>query len=116
MDPSFLAAAFRHRRDAGILLECIGGGVALPLFAEGDKEARGKDRPGARQGSKQREVGMALGALRNGMVEVGDREQEAPELSDESLDQESMRGNNTLISRQWYCVLAGLDACSDDVG
>ena len=62
MDPGFIAAAFRHRCDAGILLEFIGGGVALPLFAEGDEEARGKDRAGAWQGSKQGEVGMALGA------------------------------------------------------
>ena len=76
MDPGFIAAAFRHRRDASILLECIGGGVAFPLFAERDEETRGKDRPSAWQGGKQGEVGMALGALRNGMVEVCDRVQE----------------------------------------
>ena len=61
-------------------------------------------------------VGLALGALRNGVVEVGNRVQEDPELGDERLDQERMRGDNPLISRQWYRVLDGLDACVDDVG
>jgi len=37
-------------------------------------------------------------------------------LGDERLDQKSMRGDNPLISRQWYRVLDGLDACVDDVG
>ena len=99
----------------GILLEGIGGGVALPLCAEGDKEARGKDRPSAWQGSKPGEGGMALGALRNGLVAVGKRMQEAPELGDERLDQERMRGHNTRIGRQWYRALDGLDARVDDV-
>ena len=35
MDPGFFAAAFRHWRDAGVLLECSGGRIACPLFAEG---------------------------------------------------------------------------------
>ena len=59
---------------------------------------------------------MALGALRNGLVEVCDHMQEDPELGDESLDQEGMRGDNALIGRQWCRALDGLDARVDDVG
>ena len=62
MDPSFLAAAFRHGRNTGIFLKFLGRSVAFPLFAKGDEEARGKDGTGAWQGVKQREVGMVLGA------------------------------------------------------
>ena len=39
-----------------------------------------------------------------------------PELGDESLDQEGMRGDDALISRQWCRALDGLDARVDDVG
>ena len=116
MAPGFLAAAFRHRRDARILLARIGGGVALPRFAAGDEETRGQDCLGAWQGGKQGEGGMALGALRHGLVEVGDHRQEDPELGDESLDHEGMRGDNALIGRQWCRALDGLDARVDDVG
>jgi len=116
MDPGFIAAAFRHRCDASIRLECIGGGVAFPLFAEGDEEARGKDRTSAWQGGKPGEVGMALRAVRNDMVEVGDRVQDEPELGDESLDQEGMRGDHALSGRQWRRALDGLEARVDDVG
>jgi hypothetical protein len=97
-------------------LECSGGGVALPRFAEGDEEARGKDRPGAWQAGKPGEVGMALGAWRHGLVEVGNRVQEDPELGDESLDHEGMGGDHALIGRQWRRALDGLAARVDDVG
>ena len=43
VDPGLLAAAFRDRRNPRIFLEFVGGGVAFPLFAEGDEEAGGKD-------------------------------------------------------------------------
>ena len=66
VDPGFLAAAFRHWRNTRIFLEFLGRSVAFPLFAKGHEEARGKDGPGAWQGVKQREVGMVLGALRDG--------------------------------------------------
>ena len=52
MDPSFVPAAFRHRRDTRILLEFIRGGVAFPLFTERDEEAGGKDSASAWQGGK----------------------------------------------------------------
>ena len=69
MDPGLVAAAFGHRRNARILLELIGRGIAVALFAEGDEETRGKDGASAWEGVKQGEVGMALGALGNGLVE-----------------------------------------------
>jgi hypothetical protein len=52
MDPGFVAAAFRHRRDTRILLEFFRGGVAFPLFTKRDEEARGKDCASAWQGGK----------------------------------------------------------------
>jgi hypothetical protein len=85
MDPGVHAAACGPRRDAGRLWECIGGGVALPLCVAGDAAARGTDRPSAWQGGKPGAVGMTLGALRTGLVEVGNRVQEDPELGDERL-------------------------------
>jgi hypothetical protein len=63
MDPGCVAAAFRHRRNASVLLQLIGG-VAVALSAEGDEETRGEDGSSAWEGVKYREVGMALGALR----------------------------------------------------
>ena len=92
MDPGLLAAAFRDRRNARIFLEFRGGGKAFPLFAEGDEEAGGKDGPGPWQGVKQREVGMVLGALRDGCVEVGNGLQGDPELGDEGVHEEDMTG------------------------
>jgi hypothetical protein len=45
--PGRVAAALRHRRDASILLERIGSGVAVALFAASDEETRGQDRTSA---------------------------------------------------------------------
>ena len=55
---------------------------------------------------------MALGALGNGLVEVCDHMQEDPELGDESLDQEGMRGDNASSGRQCCRALDGLDRVS----
>ena len=71
MDPGFFAAAFRHWRDAGVLLEFSGGRIACPLFAEGDEEPGGKD--GARTWK-----GLGQGFCRShggGRVRGADREQ-----------------------------------------
>jgi hypothetical protein len=86
MDPGFIAAPFRHRRDARILLEFIRGGVTCTLFPESDEEAGSKDRASARQGGKQAEVGMLLGAVRNGRAEVCNGMQDGSELGNERLD------------------------------
>jgi hypothetical protein len=52
MDPRFVPAAFRDWRDTRVLLECLRGGVAFPLFPEGDEEAGGKDGASAWQSSQ----------------------------------------------------------------
>jgi hypothetical protein len=116
LDPGFLAAALRHRGEAGLLWACSGGGGALPRCAAGDEEAGGKDRPGAWQGSTHGAGGRALGAWCQGLGAVDDRGQAAPERSDEGLDQERMRGDHPRIRRQGYGSLDGLDAGSDAVG
>src|SRR5919106_4695008 len=41
--PGCVAAAFRHRRDARVLLALIGSGVAVAWCTESDEETRGKD-------------------------------------------------------------------------
>lgn len=115
MDPGVVAAALRHRRDARIRLQCISGEVACPLCAEGDEKAWGKDRASARQGGTHGEVGMALGALRDGVVEVCDRVQDDPELGDEGLDQQGLGGEHALIGGQRCGALDGLDTRGDDV-
>jgi hypothetical protein len=116
MDPGFLAAALRHGRDASLLWEGIGGGIAFTRCAAGAEQARGQDRTSTWQGGKPGEVGMALGAWRDGMVEICERWQEDPELGDERLPQEGMRGDDALLSRQWSRALDGLDTRVDDVG
>ena len=116
MDPGLLAAAFRDRRNARIFLEFLGGGVAFPLFAKGHEEAGGKDGPSPWQGVKQREVGMVLGALRDGVVEVGNGLQGDAELGDEGLHQEGIGGDDAVIGGQRHGALDGLDAGGDDVG
>ncbi len=59
---------------------------------------------------------MALGALRNSVVEVLDRLQGHAELGDEGLDQEGMGDDDTRIGGQRRGALDGLDALLDDVG
>ena len=90
VDPGLLAAAFGHRRDAGVFLEFLGRGIAFALFAKGDEEAGGKDSPGAGQGLKQREVGMALGALGDDCIEICNSLQGDAELGHEGLHQEGL--------------------------
>jgi hypothetical protein len=45
VDPRLLPTAFRHRRNPRLFLEFLSRGIAFPLFAKGDEEAWGKDRP-----------------------------------------------------------------------
>jgi hypothetical protein len=86
------------------------------VFPESDEEAGSKDRTSARQGGKQGEVGMLLGAVRKGVVEVGNGMQEGSELGNERLDEERMRGDNACIGREGRRVLDGLDALINNVG
>lgn len=114
--PRSVAAAFRHRRNASVLLELIGRGVAFALFAEGDEEPWGKDGASAWEGIKHGEVRMALGALRHGVVEGLDGVQGDAERGGEGLDQEGIGDDDTLIGGQWRSVLDGLEALLDDIG
>ena len=115
VDPGFLAAPFCHRCDARELLEFSGGGIAFPLFAEGDEEAGSEDGASAWEGLEQGEVGMALGALRDGLVEVLDRVQGDPELADEGLHEQRMGGDDALIGGHGGGSLDGVDALGHHV-
>jgi hypothetical protein len=115
VDPGGVPAPLGHGGNARILLQFIGRGVAVALFAEGDEETRGKDRTGAWKAIKQGEVGMVLGTLCNSVVEGLDGLQGHAELRDESLDEEGMGADDTLIGGQRRGALDGLDALRDDV-
>jgi hypothetical protein len=95
--PGLLATPFGHRRNPGIFLEVGGGGIALALFAEGDEQPRGEDGTRSWEGLEQGEIGMALRALRDGGVEIGDGLQGDPELSDEGLNQERIGRDDAVI-------------------
>ena len=70
--PGLLATPFGHRRTPGIFLEVGGAGIALALFAASDKQPRGEDGTRSWEGLEQGEIGMALRALRDGGVTIGE--------------------------------------------
>jgi hypothetical protein len=92
VDPGLLATACRDRHDTRVFWEFRGRGIAFPLFAKGSEEARGQASPGAWQGVKEGEVGMGLGALRAGCVEVGHGLHGDTEWGDTGLPQEHLGG------------------------
>ena len=110
--PGLLAAPFGHWRNAGIFLEFGGGGIACALFAEGDEQPGGEDGPCSWEGLEQGEIGMALSALRDGGVEIGDGPQGDPELGDEGLHQERMGGNDAFISGEGVAALMAWIRCA----
>ena len=116
VDPGLVAAPFGHGRNARILLQLIGRGVAVALFAEGDEQPGGEDGPCSWEGLEQGEIGMALSALRDGGVAIGDGPHGDPELGDEGLHQERMGGNDAFISGEGGRRLDGLDTLCDDIG
>ena len=87
VDPTCVPTAFGDRRNARILLEFGGGGIAFALFAKGDEETRGEDGAGAWERVKEGEVGMGWGQLRNSVVEVLDRLQGGAELGHKGPDE-----------------------------
>jgi hypothetical protein len=113
--PGLLAAAFGDRGDARLFLQCGGGGRACALFAKGDEEAGGEDRPSAWEGLEEGEVGMGLGPLRDGGVEVCDGVPGDAELGNKGLDQQGMGGDDALIGGQRRGGLEGLEALCDHV-
>ena len=88
---------------------------AFLLFAEGDEEARSEDRASARKGLEQGEVGMVLGALRDGVVAVLDNVQGDTELASEGLHKQRMGGDDALISGQGGGSFDGVDALGNNV-
>src|SRR5262245_56719384 len=114
--PVFLAAPFGHRRDPGIFLEFGGGGIAFALFAEGDEQPGGEDRARSWEGLEQGEIGMALRALRDGGVEIGDGLQGDSELGDEGLHQEYSGRDDAFIGGEGCRRFDGLDTLCDDLG
>ena len=52
--PGLLPAAFGDWCNARIFLQFGGGGIACALFAKGDEEAGGEDRPSAWEGLEER--------------------------------------------------------------
>ena len=114
--PGFLAAPFSHRRDPGIFLEFGGGGIAFALFAKGDQETRSEDGARAWEGLEPGEIGMALRALRDGGVEIGDGLQGDPELGDEGLHQERLGCDDAVIGGEGCGRFDGLDTLGDDIG
>jgi hypothetical protein len=95
--PRLLPTAFGDRGNTRIFLQFGSGGIACALFAKGDEKAGGEDRPSAWEGLKEGEVGMALGTLRDGGVEVGDGLQGDAELGNKRLDQQGIGGDDALI-------------------
>ena len=116
MPPGLRATAFRDRRNTRVFLALFGRGEAFSWFAEGDEETGSKHGPGSGQGVKQRAVGMLLGALRHGFVEVGNGLQGDAELGDEGLHPEDMGSDDAVIGRPRDGACDGLEAGVDDVG
>src|SRR5712691_2373785 len=115
VDPGLLAAPFCHRRDARALLACSGGRRAFTLFTAGDEAAGSEDRASAWKGLEQGKVGMALGALRAGVVAVLDRVQGDTELVDEGLHEQRMGSADARIRGPGGSSLDGVDALRNHV-
>ena len=114
-DPGLPAAAFRHWRDAGVLLACSGGRRAGPLGAEGDEQPGGTDRARTWKGLEQGEIGMALGTLGDGVVEGLESVQGDTELADEGLDEQGLGDDDARIAGQRRGRCDGLETLGDDV-
>ena len=113
--PGLLPAAFGHRRNPRIFLQFGGGGIAFPLFAEGDEQPGGEDGACPWKGLEQGEIGMVMSALRDGVIKGLDCLQGDPELVDKGLDEQGMRGDNTLIGGQGDGGFDGVDALCNNV-
>ena len=100
MHPRLLPAAFGDRGNPGIWWQCSSGGRAFPLFAKGDEEAGSKDWPSTWEGLEEGEVGMALGALCDGSIEVGNGLQGDAQLGHQCLDQQGIGSDDALIGGQ----------------
>jgi hypothetical protein len=115
MDPGLPAAAFRHRRAAGVRWECSGGRRAGTWFAAGDEQPGGKDRARTWKGLEQGASGMALGTLGDGVVEGLDSVQGDTERADKGLDAQGLGSADVLIAGHRRGRFYGLDTFGDAV-
>jgi hypothetical protein len=114
VDPTCVPTTFGDWRNARILLEVGGGGIALALFAKGHEEAWGEDGAGTWERLKEGEVGMGWGQLCNSAVEVLDRLQGGTELGHKGADQADMGRDDSLVCRERHGRLNRLKALSND--
>jgi hypothetical protein len=97
MPPGLLPAAFGDRGKARLFWPCGGGGRACTLFAKGDEQAGGADRPSAGARWKERAIGRAPGPRRASSVEVGARLPGDAERGNTRLPQQGMGGDAARI-------------------
>ena len=113
--PGRLPAAVGDRGTAHLFLQFGGRGRACALFAKGDEEAGGENRPSTWEGLEEGEVGRGLGPLRDGEVEISDGLQGDTGLGHKRLDQQGIGGDNARIGGQRRGGLDGVAALGHHV-
>jgi hypothetical protein len=108
--PGFLATPFRAWCTTGVVLACIGGGIAFTVFTNRAEAAGGTDRPSAWPGVKQGEGGRARGRLGDRFLEVCAPPQGDTALGAEGLPQEGMGRDAACSAGQGAGTLEGLAA------
>jgi hypothetical protein len=87
----------------------------LALFPTGAEETRSEDGTGSGEGLEERAIGMALGPLRAGGVESGERLQGDTQLGNKGLHQEGMGRDAPIIRGQGEGGSDGLDTARNDL-
>ena len=111
--PRLFPAAFGDWGNTRIFWQFGSARIAGTLFAKGNEQAGGEDRPRAWEGLEEGEVGMALGTLRDGGVAVGNGLPGDAELGNQRLDQQGIRGDDPCIGGQRRGSLDGMAALCD---
>src|SRR5690348_4860656 len=86
--PGLVAAALGDRSDTGILLDLVGTGVALTLFAECGQQPWRERGTGAGQRAEQRVVRQRRSELGDLLLVALDRFEQRAQLRDEDFDQQ----------------------------
>jgi hypothetical protein len=113
--PGLLAAAFGDGRDSGLWLQGRGGRIPFALFPEGAEETRSEDGTGPGEGRAERELGIALGPLRDGGVAIGERLHGDTALGHKGWHQEGMGHDAPRIRGQGQGGSDGLETARDDL-
>ncbi len=95
--PAGMPTAFNDGRDATETGERGGGGKALALGAEGGEQAWGKNLARARQGSKERSVGMRGKESFDFLFVLGNGVQRGLQLRHEGAHEQGARGDHGRI-------------------